>query len=210
MKKASPFDLTKLSCQIKCLDVSELASYLLNSLLSLIFKYLKVFKLKIGDNKMQFKLIILGVLCIFLISPLASACSYHLPAGDDAVDWGKGIQWTGSTKYSSEWNASISTWNAMKKVNISKDTLLTLEDLYIVDVYSPNAKHIHAGYMNSTTSGNNTPFTPAEKQKTLTHELGHALGINEIGISGNVMKQGKSSQTYLGTKDKEVYNCLWG
>ncbi|MDR2945080.1 MAG: hypothetical protein LBU81_08420 [Methanosarcinales archaeon] len=149
-----------------------------------------------------------------------------MPAGDEAVDWGKGIQWDGSTAYSNEWNASIATWNAMKKINISKDTLFTIEDLYIVDVYTPTFPAF-AGYANKTVSGNNpntnnnTPYiqintgtmyslTSAEKQKTLTHELGHALGINEITISGNIMKQGKSSQTYLGMKDKEVYNCLWG
>lgn len=175
---------------------------------------------------MKSKLIILSVFCIFLISPIASACEYDLPAGDAAVDWGKGIQWTGSPSYSSEWNGAISTWNDMKKVKISKDTILTIEDLYIVDVYSPGIP-IFAGYANRTTSGNfshtsnNTPciqvntatmspFSSAEKQKTLTHELGHALGIGEISITGNIMEQGRFNQTYLGPKDKEVYICLWG
>jgi Zn-dependent peptidase ImmA (M78 family) len=142
-----------------------------------------------------------------------------MPAGDEAVDWGKGIQWDGSTIYSSQWNSSISTWNAMGEVSITKDTLLTIEDLYIVDTSSPGIR-ISAGYANHTVSGNHTPYiqvntavmdsyTSAQRQKTLTHELGHALGINEINIAGNVMQQGKLSQTSLGTKDKEVYNCLW-
>ncbi|MDV0447389.1 hypothetical protein MsAg5_12770 [Methanosarcinaceae archaeon Ag5] len=169
--------------------------------------------------KMKFKIIFIS-LAILLITNVASACSYHMPLGDDAVDWGRGIQWGGNTTYISQWNSSVSTWNAMGKVAISKDTWSTIEDLYLVDVNSPGV-NIPSGYANSTRSANGTPYiqlntalmgtyTSAEKQKCLTHELGHALGINEININGNIMCQGRSSQTSLGIKDKDVYRCIWG
>ena len=68
--------------------------------------------------------------------------------------------------------------------------------------------------------------TTEEKYKTLMHELGHALGIDEMNpvttiytdgnenivdfeSYSNVMVQGTRSLTELGPCDKSVYRYLW-
>ncbi|WNY23672.1 hypothetical protein MmiHf6_09850 [Methanimicrococcus hongohii] len=158
----------------------------------------------------------MSLLIIFAMISNASACGYHIP---HSVDSGYNMHWGGSVNSSfiNELNAGINTWNALGKVNISKDTALTLQDITItyVNTYDPNEPTTPGVY----NSNRNyiyfykpvlDTFTYSERVKTATHELGHALGIGELSaFSGNIMKPGKSSQTYLGSKDKEVYNCLW-
>ncbi|WNY26904.1 hypothetical protein [Methanolapillus ohkumae] len=167
-------------------------------------------------------IIILTVLVLLLMSSVASACSYHLGPNEHAVKLKK-IHWYGSTTYSNQWSAAVTTWNSMGTITIKEDHLLSQKDLKILDVYSPPPNGTttwpSAGYSNGSNNGTryiqiNTAimsgYSSNERTKGLVHELGHALGINEISISGNIMNQGRSSQTTLGQKDKDVYRCIWG
>ncbi|WNY25371.1 hypothetical protein [Methanolapillus millepedarum] len=172
---------------------------------------------------MKYKIIILCILVLVLLSPVASACSYHMGSNEHAVKLKK-IHWYGSTTYSNEWSAAVSTWNGMGSVTIKADHLLSQKDLKILDVDSPRPYGYtgdwpSAGYSNGSENGTkhikiNTAilygYSSNERTKTLTHELGHALGIKDINIDNNIMRQGRLSQTSLGTKDKEVYRCIWG
>jgi Zn-dependent peptidase ImmA (M78 family) len=63
-------------------------------------------------------------------------------------------------------------------------------------------------------------MTSQQRFKTMMHELGHALGINEMNTSGNskissnesnlnVMVQGIRATTQIGPCDRNVYRYLW-
>ena len=51
-------------------------------------------------------------------------------------------------------------------------------------------------------------FTSSEKQKTITHEFWHSLGLAH-SLPWNIMIQWKISQTSLWTKDKADYDYMW-
>lgn len=147
----------------------------------------------------------------------ASACIYH--HSDHAVDSGKKMHWGGSvnSSFTTELNAGIATWNAMGKVKIEKDTVLTIQDLDIYYVNSTDPKIASAPAVYNKIDKKITFYKPVlnsftldERKKVATHELGHALGITEIDVLGNVMKQGRINQTTLGPLDKTAYNCSWG
>lgn len=151
---------------------------------------------------------------LFLVS--ASFVHAHF-TGVSSVDAGE-IRWGGSTTYSTQWNAGISTWNALDPINILPDTIWTYEDLTVSDVNRSDAPwvgvvakytyyslytdtiQLNAYYLNSDTS--------AERQNTTTHELGHSLGLDH-SFSGNVMYEYQTSQTSLGSHDISDYDYLW-
>lgn len=133
--------------------------------------------------------------------------------GYSSVDAGE-IRWGGSTQYSSAWSNGISTWNALSSVNIAPDTIWTYEDLTVSDVnrsdvswvgqyaysWATDALKLNSYYLNND--------TPAERQNTTTHELGHSLGLAH-SFSGNVMYSYQTTQTSLGSHDISDYNQLY-
>lgn len=156
-------------------------------------------------------------LAIFLFTATTTYAAHYL-LGVSAVDE-KEIRWGGSTLYSSEWNAAISNWNSRGKVNIAPDTAATYQDLTLSDVDSATGMWLgKAGsYRNSLGSDTlqlNKHYlksnTIAERQNTAAHELGHALGLNHHNLKGNILYYSQTSQTALGTQDKDDYGYLWG
>jgi len=153
----------------------------------------------------------------FLILPLAflllaNVAQAHF-LGYSSVDDGE-IRWGGSTTYSSQWNAGISTWNGLDPIDILPDTWWTYEDLTVSDVNRSDVGWV-GRYINSVGSDDielNRYYldndTSAQKQNTTTHELGHALGLAH-SFSGNVMYYAQTSQTALGSHDISDYNYLW-
>jgi hypothetical protein len=159
----------------------------------------------------------------------------NLVLGYDSVNINKNIIWKGSTQYDHEWNYSINQWNDEGYVTIKEDTWL-LDATLDVDDYEDTSSGAYIAYFQN---GNlftddkiriNTAkfdtMTSQERFKTLMHELGHALGIDEMNpattsnpygnenisvteSSLNVMVQGKRALTEIGPCDRNVLRYLW-
>jgi len=122
------------------------------------------------------------------------------------------LRYTASTTYSSIATSSISTWNAQNRVNIvvaTSTTDLSIEDVNYSDVAwkgawddisSPNKALLNTYYLNNSTTD--------QIRNTITHEIGHALGLNH-SYTGNIMYFAQSSQTVLGTQDIDDYKFVW-
>jgi len=134
---------------------------------------------------------------------------------DSELLWG----WHASSTeaYYTELNSATTTWVAEGLVSIDEDQSTPTAELWTDDFTpeiwrgqytppiegsSPGLVQINTGVLNSDTS--------AERQKTWTHELGHALGLDHHNLTGNVMYDTKSSQTTLGQQDQSDYHYLWG
>lgn len=160
---------------------------------------------------MKKKILILSLVTFLFSAGVASATNYVL--GYSSVDAGE-IRWGGSTAYSTQWNAGISTWNALNPIDILPDTIYTYEDLTVSDV---NRSDGYAGLYTYQAGADTIELnqyylwddTSAQKQNVTTHELGHSLGLAH-SISGNIMYYQQNSQTSLGTQDTTDYHYLWG
>ena len=124
------------------------------------------------------------------------------------------IRWGGLTQYSNEWNAGIATWNALGLVNIAPDTIFTIEDLTVIDVNLSDVPWVGEWDPNSSpnTIKLNTFYlyndSPQEKQNVITHELGHALGLDHSPY-GNIMYYTQTNLIALGTHDIWDYNAIY-
>ncbi len=144
---------------------------------------------------------------------LTSVAQAHF-SGTTSVDSDE-IRWGGSTTYSTAWNAGVSTWNGLNPIDILPDTWWTFEDLTISDINNSNklwsGHYTHHSVLADTLQFNIYRLSSAsasEKQNTVTHELGHTLGLAH-SYSGNVMYWLQTEQTSLGTHDVDDYNELW-
>lgn len=146
---------------------------------------------------------------LFLATPFAQA---HF-LGYSAVDSGE-IRCGSSTTYSTQWSAAISTWNALGVINIAPDTIFTLEDLTVSDIYEPGSgwTGLYTPSAGADDIELNTYYlsgdTNAERKNTATHELGHALGLAHSD-SGQIMYSVQTSQTALGDHDIDDYYTLY-
>ena len=148
---------------------------------------------------------------------IASATNYVL--GNSSVDssgWVKEIRYDGSTTYSTQFVNAVSTWNARWKVNIAPDIWSTIEDLTITDVNNSNVTYTWrwTSRIGADLLELNTYFlsnnTNNQRQNTITHELGHALGIAHNPMSTNIMYYAQTSLIALWTQDIADYIFLYG
>lgn len=153
--------------------------------------------------------ILLVVISLFTMFNTASA--YKLLTWN-LVDSGKHLDWDGSTNYMTEWNKSIKVWEDYKPGVIRPDSAWVIEDVKISDYYE------ESNTMAVTSSAGTIKFnkyhfasmSAGERQKTMTHELGHALGLDENNsVPNSIMCQGKRSQTYIIQDDKNGYDAAY-
>jgi hypothetical protein len=123
------------------------------------------------------------------------------------------IHWNGTTTYSTAFNDSVAAWNSLSRVNIvpasgtAEVTIsdFTNEDYPYVAYWKPLPSVPDELKMNNY---HMTQTSAAEKQNIITHELGHALGL-EHSYLGNIMYLFAGTQTALGPQDLDDYYSLW-
>ena len=153
--------------------------------------------------------VLLVMITIFAVFNTASA--YKLLSWN-LVDRGKHLDWDGTTSYMTEWKKSVGVWEAYKPGIIRPDSVRVIEDVKISDYYE------QSNTMAVTSSAGTMKFnkyhfknmSAGERQKTITHELGHALGLDENNsVPNSIMCQGKRSQTYIVQDDKNGYDAAY-
>lgn len=159
-------------------------------------------------------------------------CAERYPCADQGwnlVDLTKHCDWDGSSKYMSMVSKAANAWNTYIGDEIFRpDAWNRTEDVYIKDI-STDPKHIgtiartyskiyHEGLDFSKAS--TIEFYPdqmesfesdLQRQKVVTHELGHALGLYEfLPDFGNVMCQGSFAYgNSLGLDDKAQFSKVY-
>jgi Concanavalin A-like lectin/glucanases superfamily/Dual-action HEIGH metallo-peptidase len=134
------------------------------------------------------------------------------------------IFWIASTTYVSELTVAVNTWNAQGHIGVASATMARPADLLVSDTSTADVVW-DGGWCASSLPG--CPATDtiylnqyylnthpnSSIQRTITHEFGHALGLNH-SVFGNIMfylGAGTSeASTTLGSQDKSDYNYLWG
>ena len=141
--------------------------------------------------------------------------------GVDGVDRTMKVDYKIESNYVNETNYAIAEWNKLGSVSFLPDTSSTTNNVKIKD-YSdsendaPVAVTTYNWIFEMTVKYNLVFFThmSAEQRiKTILHELGHVLGLDEFTNSEdsiNVMVQGIRAQTKLGPADIGVYRSKWG
>lgn len=163
---------------------------------------------------MKNKIFVVGVFVLTFLASASTAYAVNYTLGYSAVDE-REIRWGGGTRYGVQWTAAIATWNARGRVNIAPDTVLTYEDLRVSDVNLPNVQWtgMYTNSRGTDTLKVNTGVlvngTNDQRQNTLTHELGHALGLAH-SVANNIMYFEQSSRKALGAQDIIDYQFLWG
>lgn len=129
--------------------------------------------------------------------------------GWDLVDHSKHLDWDGTTNYMDAWLKGCAEWNKVKKV-IRPDSWLWIEDLTISDYYEESdilGITYPAGQIKFNAFWFDNMVEEA-RQKTVMHELGHALGLaHNTTCQFSVMVQGCRRQTLLHKEDRDTF--LW-
>jgi hypothetical protein len=122
-----------------------------------------------------------------------------------------------TTVFASELSAATTTWNGENNNKVNLTAATTTIDLMLIDIDLSDVPY--KGHWQQ----NNPPSSPSlidlnryfldgqtfsEIQNTITHELGHALGLDH-SFTGNVMNFTQSPQTSPGPQDIVDLEYLW-
>lgn len=127
--------------------------------------------------------------------------------------------YTASTTYGSELADAVNVWNGENKTQLSATSSLSNANLEIFDErlddvafkggwtpvpdgvnIVPDSLLLNSYYLDSD--------PVSERQHTIEHELGHALGLIH-SYTGNIMYYNQTNQTQLGPQDLRDYHYLW-
>lgn len=161
--------------------------------------------------------IIIGMYCavavVFLAFPMKKATAETVYLQSWALyDSGMHIDYknAGSSYYSYVKNGA-STWNKYKAGVFREDKWNTINDLTIKDVNvenNINATTYSSGYIKFNKYNMSSKST-ARKKNIATHELGHALGINHIPYSNDLMYPYDNGVYKLTITDQLAYDSAY-
>ena len=164
--------------------------------------------------------VLLCLLALGLVQFTGSACGGDsLPSNVKISSWnlvdsGKHCDWDArSSAYHSYVVTGANTWNAYKAGVLRPDSASTLEDVRISDVNKSDVRWAGATYSNGIIHLNKYYMDSYANNKRLmvvTHELGHALGLDDNNCStSNVMYPDVSTVTTLSVNDKASYDAAY-
>lgn len=159
-------------------------------------------------------------------------CDERFPCADlgwDLVDLTGHCDWDGSSQYMSMVSKAANTWNNYIGDEVLRpDAWNRTQDVYIKDVDSDPEHNGAFGKTYSKTYHEGLDFSRAatielyldqmenfesnlQRQKVVTHELGHALGLYEfLPDFGNIMCQGSFAYgTSIGLDDKAQFSKVY-
>lgn len=124
------------------------------------------------------------------------------------VDSGKHLDWDSDTKYVSTVRSAVDLWEEHRSGVIREDSLLVIQDVFISD-YNEVTNTIAYTSASGKIKLNDDHFdsmTPNQRLHTVTHEFGHALGLDHTSGKNDIMQQGKLALTSLSQTDKDSYD----
>lgn len=158
---------------------------------------------------MKYKTKMFGLLVAAILLPMVFATpSRAALQGWKLVDSGKHLDYEDKSKYSSSISSAIALWEGRHRGIIRKDSWNTIKDVTISD-FNEASTTLGITYARGEMKFNDYHFntmTNAERLKTVTHEFGHALGLDHTNGEKDVMKQGKFEITGLSHTDKNSYD----
>lgn len=150
------------------------------------------------------------VICVAVFIFGSSFVSASPEAAVKILDWslvkGKDLHWRNNSKYTTQLNQAVSTWNGYRSGTIKTFTSSNTD--VVISDYSENSSVAGVTSPQRTIKLNKKQmdtYTAAQKRNVTTHEFGHALGLNH-STTGNVLYAYVSSVTKLGQSDKDSLN----
>lgn len=157
------------------------------------------------------------MIAMFLaMTMVVSVCSVPAFAASNILTWhlvdsGKHLDYDGNSEYMSYVVVGASIWNGYKSGVIRKDSLSVIEDVYISDINTVNGStgityasgkiELNKYYLKDDDSDHIT--------NTVTHELGHALGLAHSTSSSDIMYESQTAVTKLSQNDKDSYDASY-
>lgn len=151
------------------------------------------------------------LLCLSTTVVYGSTTNYVLQNWD-LVDSGKHLDWDGKTNYMTEWYNAVNTWNAYKPGVIRADRWDIIQDVAISDKATKDGATFATTYaIGKIVFYQDTmdKMTSTQRQATITHEIGHALGLDHNKKETSIMRQGYKNFVNLDEIDKAGYDAAY-
>jgi hypothetical protein len=142
----------------------------------------------------------------------------------NSVNSSKELRWTGDTQYVTDWDSAVLAWNSLKSgsfgVLIAPADVSHPADLLVYDdIYDPTLGWTGQYSYTIGQSGvetlqfnkhwmDATGMTDTLRQTVITHELGHALGLDHSYL-GNIMLYSLTNKATFGLQDTTDYAYCW-
>lgn len=137
-----------------------------------------------------------------------SMTAYAALQGWDLVDSGKHLDWDGDTKYVSTVGSGVDIWEGHRSGVIREDSSTVIQDVFVSDYneVSTTMAYTSSGGQIMLNDYQFEDMNSNERLKTVTHEFGHALGLDHTWGDDDIMQQGKLEITSLSQTDKDSYD----
>lgn len=130
----------------------------------------------------------------------------------DLVDSGKHLDWSGTSKYLTQFKNAVNIWNNYKSGVIREDTISTINDVTISDQDLGEDGVLGVTNQLGTIIFNTRLLDTKDsyiKLNTCIHELGHALGLAHKSARGSIMQNFATRLNVLSYAEKNTYDYAY-